>query len=165
MPLRCLTLHQIFVSREVLRTARRTQNVWEYTKALFLDYFDPNIAVLCTVSGTNDQRLNDEDMRATLPDEALGVFLGNYMFRSTCYVSINLLLRTDHTWIVAREFFKTNMNDDIDDFKRGLKFCIEGYLERLRRQGHNYEGPTAEEVVEFRAARDLRLSGMWRPQK
>lgn len=76
--LRCNSLHQVFVSKLALRTARQTGSVWEYTKSLFIDYFDPNIAVMCTVSGTNDEGQGQGNMTATLPAEFLGVFLGNF---------------------------------------------------------------------------------------
>lgn len=76
--MRCKTLHQILVSKEALKTALRSENIWEYTKSLLLEYFDPNIAVYCTVGGTNDAAWDQEDMRATLPAEALGIFLGSF---------------------------------------------------------------------------------------
>lgn len=80
VPLRCKSLHQFLVSKEALKTAQQTESIWEYTKALFMDFFDPHVAILCTVSGTNNAAWDHENMRATLPGEVLGVLLGTFEF-------------------------------------------------------------------------------------
>lgn len=159
VPLRCKTLHQIPVSREALKAAERTDSIWEYTKSLLMDFFDPQIAVLCIVGGTNDEAWDDENMRATLPAEPLGVFLGTLplLINFLCLYS-NTSCTADHISIVAKEYYKTGIDEDDGDFRWRMRSAIQRHLESLRQQRLHYDGPTDDQLKKYREAGVTRFS-------
>lgn len=66
---------------------------------------------------------------------------------------------------MAKEYYKTGVDEDIGDFEAGLKNGIEVHLKRLRDEGHNYDGPTEVQLREYRDAKGSRYTRKRRLQQ
>jgi hypothetical protein len=56
-----------------------------YATAVLDDYFKPSVSLFCTCSGSLKGRGADGNERASLPKEALEVFLGNRVQRNNTF--------------------------------------------------------------------------------
>jgi len=66
-----------------------------YTTALLPEFFKPSVSLFCTCTGSSKGMAADGNVRASLPKEALAVFLGEIMLQflqCTSICSSNLLL-------------------------------------------------------------------------
>lgn len=70
-----------FVSYKVVQSAREKSHTFlQYATALFEELFSMDVALLCKCEGTNDGVCIDGYLRAVIPQDALAVFLGKFLF-------------------------------------------------------------------------------------
>jgi hypothetical protein len=57
-----------------------------YATAVLDDYFKPSVTLFCTCTGSSKGRAADRNQRASLPKEALDVFVGKYKCSEKKYI-------------------------------------------------------------------------------
>lgn len=59
---------------------------------------------------------------------------------------------------MAKEYYKTGIDEPEGDFIDRMKNGIEMHLKSLRQLRHNYDGPTEEQIMEYQFAKASRGS-------
>jgi hypothetical protein len=72
------------------RALKSSSSYLIYAIAIFHDYFDDSVTLYCTCAGSEKGRAADGHARASLPKEALSVFLG---IRIKSYTKSNLCIK------------------------------------------------------------------------
>lgn len=77
----CYQSGTYLISYEVLRSAKElSANYLDYARMIFEALFDMEIAIYCKCEGTNSGDGPDCFLRATIPREAINVFLGKFFY-------------------------------------------------------------------------------------
>lgn len=81
VPIVSVQSNTFFVPKEVVESALKNSDSYlEYATDLFDAYINPDVALLCTWGDYTNDDVDDGHVRASLPTEAMTVYLGTFHF-------------------------------------------------------------------------------------
>jgi hypothetical protein len=106
-----------------------------YTNKIFDDFFKPSVSLYCSCAGSLRGKGADGVQRASLPKEALDVFLGNSQFNLMMYHKFSNFMvfpSAEHCCSVALTVYEAN--EEVQTMKTILKKAINMQLQGKRKK-------------------------------